>query len=103
MAEAMGFTFKLGEPAIVPKYFDLEIYQWMPDAHLTVMRHPSLPGKWRSVWSSQTNFFLLGDTPYPEDHKEMETKDPVLVTTCDDAKCWHNGGGCCGQECCNDI
>ena len=93
MAEAMGFHFKLGDPAIVPNYFDLSTYQWMPDAHLISMRHPSLPGKWRSVWSSQTNWFMLGDTPYPEDHKERENTEPILYTNCDDATCWHCGGG----------
>ena len=93
MAEPLGFTFRLGEPSVVPKYFDLLIYLFMPDAHIPVMRHPSLPGKWRSVWSSSTNYFAIGDTPFPEDHKELENKDPILDTGCDDAKCWHNGGG----------
>ena len=91
MAQLLGFIFKLGEPAVVPNYFDLDIYQWMPDAHIPVMRHPTRPGKWRSVWSGG-NYYLLGDTPYPEDHKELENKEKILDSKCDDPACWHNGG-----------
>jgi hypothetical protein len=50
-----------------------------------------LPCRFRLISSGSPNYFLLGDTPYPEDQTELETREAVLNLRCDQP-CWHCGG-----------
>ncbi|BDA41752.1 hypothetical protein COCOBI_02-5450 [Coccomyxa sp. Obi] len=91
MNKSLGFTYKLGEPTIVPDHTKNPVYACFPDAHITVGPHPEQPGRYRMVWGSNQNYYTIGPTPYPEDQTVRENEQPFLDLRCDHP-CWHCGG-----------
>lgn len=49
MAESLGFTYKLGEPTVVPDHTENPVYACFPDAHITVGPHPEQTGRYDSI------------------------------------------------------
>lgn len=45
MNNSLGFTYKLGEPTVVPDLTKNPVYACFPDAHITVGPHPEQAGR----------------------------------------------------------
>lgn len=51
-------------------------YQWIPDGHISVL--PDGKGQYMMYWSEFENARTTGDSPFPEDQRNLEPGEPVF-------------------------
>jgi len=76
----------------------VEIFQAVCLCNAVLTSHIAcMMSRYRMVWAGDRNYYTTGETAYPEDHTELETKEAVAYNRCNKS-CWHSGGGSLPSE-----